>query len=110
MAGVSVGSLYQYFPNKEALVAEVRARFGARFRSVLLALLGSLSGLSVREAIRAWVTTLVSLHAESPGVHNANSYDVWTRGNDGQDGGEDLAADIGNWQPPSGDGQATAVR
>ena len=46
----------------------------------------------------------------SPGVHNANGYDVWTRGNDGQDGGEDAAADIGNWQSPAGEGQATATR
>ena len=40
VAGVSVGSLYQYFPNKEALVEEVRARFAARFESSLLELLG----------------------------------------------------------------------
>lgn len=71
VAGVSIGSLYQYFPNKEALLDAVRERFGARFQSSLLALLGRLSGLSVREAIREWVTTLVALHADSPGVHNA---------------------------------------
>jgi len=71
VAGVSVGSLYQYFPHKEALVAEVRARFAARFQAALLELLGRLPGLSVREALHAWVTTLVDLHTDSPGVHNA---------------------------------------
>ena len=71
VAGVSVGSLYQYFPNKEALVAEVRARFDSRFQSAFLELLGKLSGMGVRETVRACVTTLVDLHAESPGVHNA---------------------------------------
>lgn len=46
----------------------------------------------------------------SPGVHNPGSYDVWTRGKDGQDGGENEGADIGNWQAPSGDSQTTAAR
>lgn len=71
VAGVSIGSLYQYFPNKEALIAEVRTRFGARFETAMLELLGRLPALGLRDAIRAWVTTLVELHAESPGVHNA---------------------------------------
>jgi AcrR family transcriptional regulator len=71
VAGVSVGSLYQYFPNKEALIEEVRARIGTRFQKAMLELLGRLPGMGLREAIRAWVTTLVDLHAESPGVHNA---------------------------------------
>jgi AcrR family transcriptional regulator len=71
VAGVSVGSLYQYFPDKQALVEEVRSRFAARFQSRLLELVGRLPGLGLRQAIREWVVTLVDLHAESPGVHNA---------------------------------------
>jgi AcrR family transcriptional regulator len=70
-AGVSIGSLYQYFPNKEALVEEVRSRFGERLHTRLLELVGRLGGLDLREAIREWVVTLVELHTESPGVHNA---------------------------------------
>ena len=71
VAGVSVGSLYQYFPNKEALVEEVRARFSSRFHGELQALLGRLPGMPLRDALQAWLTTLVELHVESPGVHNA---------------------------------------
>ena len=33
-----------------------------------------------------------------PGVHHTVSYDVWSRGADGVDGGEGANADIGNWE------------
>jgi general secretion pathway protein G len=33
----------------------------------------------------------------APGVHHPTSFDVWSRGSDGADGGEGPAADIGNW-------------
>lgn len=32
-----------------------------------------------------------------PGTHHPTSFDIWSRGADGQDGGEGDAADIGNW-------------
>ena len=33
-----------------------------------------------------------------PGVHHTASYDLWSRGADGVDGGEGANADIGNWE------------
>jgi general secretion pathway protein G len=33
----------------------------------------------------------------NPGVHHTSSFDVWSRGADGADGGEGEKADIGNW-------------
>ena len=33
-----------------------------------------------------------------PGLHHTSSFDLWSRGADGADGGEGQAADIGNWQ------------
>jgi general secretion pathway protein G len=33
----------------------------------------------------------------APGTHHTTSFDIWSRGADGQDGGEGEAADIGNW-------------
>ena len=32
-----------------------------------------------------------------PGTHHSTSYDIWSRGKDGVDGGEGDGADIGNW-------------
>jgi general secretion pathway protein G len=32
-----------------------------------------------------------------PGTHRASGFDLWSRGNDGADGGQGEAADIGNW-------------
>jgi general secretion pathway protein G len=32
-----------------------------------------------------------------PGTHHATSFDIWSRGSDGAEGGEGAAADIGNW-------------
>jgi general secretion pathway protein G len=32
-----------------------------------------------------------------PGTHHPTSYDIWSRGKDGVDGGEGDNADIGNW-------------
>ncbi len=34
---------------------------------------------------------------ESPGVNNDRSFDLWSLGKDGETGGEELDADIGNW-------------
>lgn len=33
----------------------------------------------------------------APGLHHTSSFDLWSRGADGADGGEGEAADIGNW-------------
>jgi general secretion pathway protein G len=32
-----------------------------------------------------------------PGTHHASSFDIWSQGADGADGGEGENADIGNW-------------
>jgi general secretion pathway protein G len=34
----------------------------------------------------------------APGTHHPSSFDLWSRGADGADGGEGPNADIGNWQ------------
>ena len=34
----------------------------------------------------------------APGVHHTTSFDLWSRGADGVDGGQGNGADVGNWE------------
>jgi AcrR family transcriptional regulator len=59
LAGVSVGSLYQYFPSKEALVAEVARSLAARTVAVFQDGLIELGLLPMREAVHGVVVRAV---------------------------------------------------
>jgi len=72
-AGVSIGSVYQYFPDKDALIDEVRRRYEVAFRERMLGLVATIGALPMPEAIARSVRTLIALHAEDPGLHNAVS-------------------------------------
>lgn len=70
-AGVSVGSLYQYFPNKDALLVHlITAHLDeatARLRPVLRALIDQRPPLA--EGIGRLVAAVVDLHAARPALH-----------------------------------------
>lgn len=68
-AGVSIGSLYQYFPNKHAILGELRARRSEWFGERLRAEIGRIRALPVAEAARGVVELLIALHAIDP-LHN----------------------------------------
>jgi general secretion pathway protein G len=40
---------------------------------------------------------------ESPGTNNADSFDIWSLGKDGETGGTELDTDIGNWTERDGE-------
>lgn len=69
VAGVSVGSLYQYFPSKEALVDAVLDRHLEVLRVAVLAGLGNVKGLPLREATRELIEILVRAHASDRALH-----------------------------------------
>ncbi len=70
LAGVSVGSLYQYFPNKEALVAELRRRYDRRFMDRMTGEVARFGALPLRDAVRAFMRFMIEIHAEDPRLHN----------------------------------------
>lgn len=70
VAGVSIGTLYQYFPNREAILAELARRYEERFLQQLMDRLGHLGALPLREAVPAFVRFIVEMHLEEPRLHN----------------------------------------
>lgn len=71
-AGVNIGSLYQFFPNKEAIAAELQLRHSAQSRKKLVDALSRLSSQrSLREALSLLVGAIVAEHRIAPAVHRA---------------------------------------
>jgi len=68
-AGVSVGSLYQYFPSKEALVAAVIARHRAELMLVARARLAEAADLPLEAAIPRLIAAAVAAHRVDPKLH-----------------------------------------
>lgn len=68
-AGVSVGSLYQYFPSKEALVVAVMERHSSELMALARDALADAATLPVAQAVRRLVTTAVHAHGIDPKLH-----------------------------------------
>lgn len=71
-AGVNIGSLYQFFPNKEAIIAELQRRHATDTRTDLLEVLRVLPDQpSLRDALSLIVEMLVAEHRIAPALHKA---------------------------------------
>jgi AcrR family transcriptional regulator len=68
-AGVSIGSLYQYFPNKAALVAAVIDRCCEGFISDVDRALAGRSRITLTECIRVIVEVMLISHSLTPDLH-----------------------------------------
>lgn len=68
-AGVSIGSLYQYFPSKEALVAAVAERHAERAMGLARRTFARVATSPVETAIRELVTLSVEAHRIDPELH-----------------------------------------
>lgn len=69
IAGVSVGSLYQYFPSKEALVAAVIDRHNEEIMGLVRAALSEVADLPIEQAVRKLVTVAIEAHRIDPKLH-----------------------------------------
>lgn len=71
-AGVNIGSLYQFFPNKEAVIAELQRRHAVATRTDLLKVLEVLPQQpSLRDALTLIVEMIVNEHRVAPALHKA---------------------------------------
>ena len=68
-AGVSIGSLYQYFPNKEALVSALIEQHVAKMNGAVLAELARVATLPIQEAARRVIELTIRAHAVDPELH-----------------------------------------
>ena len=69
VAGVSVGSLYQYFPSKEALVAAVIERHQHEIMQTVRGELAEAIAQPVEKAVRKLVAVSVKAHRVDPVLH-----------------------------------------
>ena len=68
VAGVSIGSLYQYFANKQEVLDALAERYGAGSASLSAEIERNL-GLPPHEAVRGCIERVVEMHRRSPSLH-----------------------------------------
>lgn len=69
VAGVSIGSLYQYFPSKESLVAAVVERHQGKIMQMVRAEMAEVMNETVETAVRKFVAVAVAAHRLEPRLH-----------------------------------------
>jgi AcrR family transcriptional regulator len=75
-AGVSIGSLYQYFPSKEALVAAVSERHSREvLRSIRSALI-KVAARPIEEAVHGFVSIAIDAHRVNPKLHRVLAEEI----------------------------------
>jgi AcrR family transcriptional regulator len=70
-AGVSVGSLYQYFPTKDALVGALVARKFARIEPLMREVIARTEGQPLEDRVRTIIAATIADKAENPALNTA---------------------------------------
>ncbi|XGV94719.1 MAG: TetR/AcrR family transcriptional regulator [Leptolyngbya sp. BL-A-14] len=69
VAGVSVGSLYQYFPNKESLIAALAEHHADEMVQLVESHLKNLSNAPIQAVLHGLVRAAILAHAVNPALH-----------------------------------------
>jgi AcrR family transcriptional regulator len=71
LAGCSIGSLYQYFPNKESLLEELAERHIEEVQTIVSSFVAEISTatLTVGDLSEKLVTLIFDIHRENPTLH-----------------------------------------
>lgn len=70
-AGVSIGTLYQYFADRDALLHEIGRRHVAEMQAVLADALAGIGSMTLEAAVAAIVAAIVATHRVAPRLHQA---------------------------------------
>ena len=75
-AGVSIGSLYQYFPNKKSLIVALREEHSREIAELLAAKFDYLFDSPPEIAIPELVKAVIAVHAINPRLHQVLSEEI----------------------------------
>src|SRR5690242_14815475 len=81
VAGVSVGSLYQYFPGKDALVAAVNERHRQEITQLVRGELAKVARQPIEQGVRALVAAAIKSHRIDPKLHRVLAEQIPRVGN-----------------------------
>jgi AcrR family transcriptional regulator len=75
-AGISIGSLYQYFPNKESLMAALMEQHSNEIAELVESKLNALFDTPIEVAIPELVKAVIAAHAINPRLHQVLNEEI----------------------------------
>jgi AcrR family transcriptional regulator len=71
LAGVSIGTLYQYFPSKEAIVAELGRRHAGEMNQIVMTALSITVDDNLEGIVNSLIKAFIDAHTTQPALHLA---------------------------------------